>query len=97
VLGLRLENRRLRFAPCLPEEWSTLSLSYRYGDTYYRISIAQAHAQVAATRIALDGIEQIGDSIALEDDHLEHRVELDIQRGHPHAFSDRPDLESIDT
>ena len=99
ILGLKLENKTLRFAPCLPEDWSTLSLRYRYGDTYYGISIVQSRAPLSAagvTRLTLDGVEQIGDSIALQDDRLEHWVEVAIRRVRPHALSDRPDLESVD-
>ena len=39
LLGLRLEVDRLRFAPCLPAEWTEFQLRYRYRETYYHILV----------------------------------------------------------
>ena len=39
LLGLRLEVDKLRFAPCLPAEWTSFKIHYRYRETFYHITI----------------------------------------------------------
>ncbi len=83
VLGLKLENTRLRFSPCLPEHWTTFSLSYRHRETVYRIAGVQCAAADEATattvQVSLDGQLQRDNTILLADDRAEHRVELRIE------------------
>jgi len=82
LLGMNLEPGKLRFAPCLPQEWKTFSMSYRYRDTTYAIIVLQVAADRAATAdgitVTLDGIRQIDNSIALTNDGRAHAVELTI-------------------
>ena len=41
LLGLRLEGTKLQIEPCLSEEWTQYTLSYRYQHTVYQIHISQ--------------------------------------------------------
>ena len=41
LLGLRLEGDTLRFVPCLPLEWKTFKVHYRYRETIYHITVLQ--------------------------------------------------------
>jgi cellobiose phosphorylase len=77
LLGLRLEGDTLRFRPCLPDEWSSLTVSYRYRDTMYRITMTNRGSQ-EATRVIVDHVEQGEAAVRLQDDHAEHLVEVDI-------------------
>jgi cellobiose phosphorylase len=83
LLGLRLEAGKLRFAPCIPEDWQAYSMSYRHGDTVYRIQVLQTlpeHAIETTATVMLDGVVQADQAIALVDDRSEHLVELSIRR-----------------
>jgi cyclic beta-1,2-glucan synthetase len=82
LLGLRREGDRLHLAPCLPEDWSTYALSYRFGETTYRIAVTQAHDPGGATgsTITLDGVAVGEEGIALVDDRGEHVVEMTLYR-----------------
>ena len=83
LLGLKLERGKLRFAPCLPQEWQTFSMSYRHRNTSYSIAVLQTAADAAAAggiSITLDGARQADDSIALVDDQQTHQVEVRISR-----------------
>ncbi len=42
LLGLRLETDRLYFEPCLPAEWDSYKINYRFRDTMYFIKIIQS-------------------------------------------------------
>jgi cellobiose phosphorylase len=76
LLGLKLEVDKLRFAPCLPEDWKTFKLHYRYRETVYHITVLQAAD--SRTRVTVDGVELRDDAVPLVDDRLEHVVEVRI-------------------
>ena len=78
LLGLKLEADKLRFAPCLPADWKTYKLQYRYCETLYRITVMQdhEHGNASTAGITVDGIVQSDDFIPLIDDRKEHAVEV---------------------
>jgi cellobiose phosphorylase len=78
LLGLKLEVDRLRFAPCLPADWKSLKIHYRYRETLYHIAILQTHAQNGGMTVTVDGIKQDNEAIPLVDDRQEHSVEVKI-------------------
>jgi cellobiose phosphorylase len=77
LLGLRLETDSLRFEPCLPKEWDSFTMQYRYRETTYHITVLQTRDNSAAT-VTVDGALQSSNAIPLVDDHQEHRVEVRI-------------------
>jgi cellobiose phosphorylase len=76
LLGVRIEGDRLRIEPCLPADWKTFTVHYRYRETVYHIAVNQTPHVSGDQRVTLDGHEQTGMAIAVVDDHLEHRVEM---------------------
>lgn len=80
LLGLRLEVDKLRFAPCLPADWESFKLHYRYRQTLYHITVVQTEAVHGKSGVTVDGIAQGDQAIPLLDDRLEHVVEVRIQR-----------------
>jgi cellobiose phosphorylase len=76
LLGLRLEGDRLRIAPCLPADWPAFTVHYRFRETVYHISVHQTPRKTGDERLSLDGQEQGGLVVPLDDDHREHRVEV---------------------
>jgi cellobiose phosphorylase len=78
LLGLKLEVDKLRFAPCLPSDWETFKLHYRYRETVYHIVVFQTADNKAG--VTVDGVEQKGEVVHLVDDRLEHAVEVRIPR-----------------
>jgi len=84
VLGVTLENAKLRIFPCVPENWAEFSLSYRHGETIYQIAVAQTLESLASStatvKVSVDGVEQFENLIALVDDRKTHNVEVSIRR-----------------
>jgi cellobiose phosphorylase len=78
LLGLRLETDKLRFAPCLPRDWESFKMHYRYRETVYHITVLQTNNGGTAG-VTVDGVEQPDNAIPLLDDHQEHAVEVRIQ------------------
>jgi cellobiose phosphorylase len=54
LLGVTLENGRLRVAPCLPAEWTGFKVRYRYRGTTYEI-VAQQSPPGAVTGVPFGG------------------------------------------
>jgi cellobiose phosphorylase len=78
LLGLRLETDKLSFAPCLPADWETFKIHYRYRETIYHITVLQTRTGKGATRVIVDGVERDDQVIPLVDDLQEHSVEVRI-------------------
>jgi cellobiose phosphorylase len=83
LLGLRLEVDKLHFAPCLPADWKTFKMHYRYRETVYHIVVSQTRAadneKVGEVRITVDGVERLDQTIPLIDDRREHSVEVRVR------------------
>ena len=80
LMGLKVDAERLRFAPCLPADWETFKLHYRYRETVYHISVFQMHVADDEIHVTMDGVEQQDDFIPLVDDRKEHAVVVRIHR-----------------
>ena len=76
LLGLSLQNGKLRFSPCLPADWKEFKMSYRYRDTSYKIVIRQAARGTDQTVVSLDGKIMEDSAITLLNDRQEHAVEV---------------------
>lgn len=76
ILGLDLRVDKLYFKPCLPAEWKTFKVHYKFHETLYHLHFTSTQA-AAAFRIRLDGTELTEPYISLVDDHTVHHVELE--------------------
>ena len=77
LLGLRREGDKLRFEPCLPEDWESLKVHYRYRETVYHITVLQTNSGATAS-VIVDGVEQPDAAISLVDDHQEHSIDVKV-------------------
>ena len=89
LLGLRLEVDSLRIAPCIPDDWKSYKMHYRYRDTFYHITVKRVgETPEQAIRVTVDdvpvdggGVDGAGQAygrIPLVDDRVEHRVEVEL-------------------
>ncbi len=82
LLGLRLDVDKLHFAPCLPADWKTFTMHYRYRETVYHITVLHAHTVDGESSVTIDGVVQHDKAIPLVDDRQEHLVEVKIHATH---------------
>ena len=75
-LGLHLEVDKLRFTPCLPADWTSFKLHYRYRETFFHVQIVQEKPGGAVKSVTVDGVQQPDNTIPLQDDRHEHQVEV---------------------
>ncbi|MGA8259042.1 MAG: glucoamylase family protein [Arenicellales bacterium] len=80
LLGLRLEADKLHFAPCLPMDWTTFTVHYRYRETVYHIVLGATPEVNGEGRVTVDGVDQHDLVIPLIDDRGEHTVEVTCAR-----------------
>ena len=73
VLGLKRENHTLQFKPCLPVEWKSFNMRYRYIDTWFNITVQQQDKN-GGMEITIDGKRQDDGVIRLNNDKQQHAV-----------------------
>jgi cyclic beta-1,2-glucan glucanotransferase len=78
LIGLKLEGKRLRFAPCPNPIWKSFRLHYRYRETMYHISVMQTGSGYNILSVTLDGEEEADKAILLVDDHMDHYIDIKI-------------------
>jgi len=78
LLGVRLKVDRIYFEPCIPVDWPSWKLHYRYRETFYHITFVRSGSQDRVTSIKVDGAEQEEMAILLVDDRVDHSVEVKI-------------------
>ena len=84
LLGVNLEGDHLRIAPCIPADWDSYKIRYRYRDTQYHIMINHRGAKtrnvlsVWVDGVLLDRSAGQHDRIPLVDDHRVHEVLIDL-------------------
>jgi cyclic beta-1,2-glucan synthetase len=84
LLGLQLEVDHLRIAPCIPADWASYKIHYRYRDTFYHITVQRVGEQSEqGIRVTVDGVERPDNIIPLIDDRQDHAVEVRIMASPP--------------
>lgn len=79
LLGLQLEGDHLRIEPCVPADWESYKIHYRFGSTVYHITIkCSGKANGNVTLMMLDGNPCPSERIPLVDDRQEHFVEVSL-------------------
>ena len=76
-LGLKREGDSLSFTPCVPEEWTSFTIHYRYEETDYSIELIQDGNDATVT---LDGVLQPSNIITLNNDKVKHEVKIKWHR-----------------
>jgi len=72
-LGLRREGDSLKFKPCIPKEWKSFTVRYRFQETDYTIVVKQQRREHDA-HVVVDGKKQSGQALHLVNDKAHHEV-----------------------
>jgi cyclic beta-1,2-glucan synthetase len=79
-LGLKLEADKLKFVPCIPKEWESCKVHYRYKNTFYHINFIQKNS-VGKMMVRLDEKEEESGIIHLFDDGQDHIIRITLYSG----------------
>jgi len=78
ILGFHKRGSALHIDPCIPKEWRGFEITYRHGDTLYRITVENPKGVCrGVSRISLDGTTlPEGALVPLVADARDHQVEV---------------------
>ena len=89
ILGFKLSADRLRIDPCIPRGWREFEITYRRGNTTYRVNVENPHSFCrGVASVTLDGKLQRDDSVILSNDGGTHEVRI--------VMGEKPATESED-
>lgn len=74
-LGLQRESNTLKIMPCVPKEWHSFKIHYRYLETFYHIEVTQQKGE-GEPKILVDSTEIKSGRIPLINDGIEHFVKV---------------------
>jgi cyclic beta-1,2-glucan synthetase len=77
ILGFHPHGDHFRVDPCIPQDWKSFTLSYRYRSATYRIRVENPHGvQCGVEQVLVDGQNVERGAIALADDGKTHEVRI---------------------
>jgi cyclic beta-1,2-glucan synthetase len=77
ILGLRRRGNAFEVAPCIPAEWPSYAMVWRFGKSRYEITVENPdHRCRGVARVELDGAAVDRHAIPLADDGATHRVRV---------------------
>jgi cellobiose phosphorylase len=77
ILGISKVGAALNINPCIPHFWPGFKVDYRFGNTYYRISVENPHNINRGVRqVLLDGNLLPGNQVPLVEDGKPHEVQV---------------------
>ncbi|MGE0930568.1 GH36-type glycosyl hydrolase domain-containing protein [Peijinzhouia sedimentorum] len=74
-LGLKQEAGKLKLAPCIPKEWESFKIHYRFKSAVYHITVTQKSG-IPTMQVVVNGEVQEDNMIRLNDDAAEHDVQV---------------------
>lgn len=77
MIGLELLVNKLKFNPCFPLDWPSVTIEYRYKNSTYKITIYQEQ-DTKESWCKVDDLRSEGDTIPLIDDGKVHMAEARI-------------------
>ncbi|MEO6914259.1 MAG: glucoamylase family protein, partial [Chitinophagaceae bacterium] len=78
-LGLHQVGNQLTFTPCVPEEWQSFKVTYRYKNTVYNIEVMRT-SEDKKMSVTVDGVTKEENMITLTDDGAEHKIMVNCLR-----------------
>jgi cellobiose phosphorylase len=77
ILGLTRLGNKLKIDPCIPADWPSFQLTYRFGSTSYGVSVENPEKVNRGVRqVVFNGIPLPDNSIPLTDDGRQHEVRV---------------------
>lgn len=78
LLEVTLRVDRLQFTPCIPADWKSFLLHYRYHETFYHIKVTRTGPGCKVVSVTVDDFLQSDGAVHLVDDRREHFVVIKI-------------------
>jgi cyclic beta-1,2-glucan synthetase len=77
ILGFKRTGDRLAIRPCVPPDWSSYKIHYRFGATPYQIFVEfSSEGEPGRARVWLDGAPLQEETVGLVDDNKPHQIRV---------------------
>jgi len=80
LLGMELQVDKLKFTPCFPEEWPSVTINYRFKTTTYTIKIFQ-EKNSEGSWWKMENEQGKGNMLPIKEDGIHHEAEVHILIG----------------
>ena len=77
-LGLKRNGNTLSFEPCIPHDWESVKIEYKYADTVYQIHFIHSMSPDRELKLTIDGTAQANKMVYLVNDKETHHVEVKL-------------------
>ncbi|MEO6901683.1 MAG: glucoamylase family protein [Bacteroidia bacterium] len=77
-LGIQQHGDKLHIVPCIPTDWDSFKVDYRYKNTMYKIKVIQQ--ETVLFYMTVDGNNQPDNQVKLVDDGVVHHVLVTISK-----------------
>ena len=77
LLGMELQADKLKFTPCFPEEWPSITINYRFKTSTYAITVYQKR-EIENSSWKSKTDKGKGSTFPLTDDGKHHDVEVHV-------------------
>ncbi len=77
LLGMEILVDQIKFTPCFPEDWPSVTINYRFKTATYAITVYQKR-DIESSWWKMDQEEGKGNVFPLKDDGLHHEVEVHV-------------------
>ena len=68
ILGIKIEKGILKINPCIPKDWKTFSVRYKWKNTLYNILVENPNGnEIGVKKVVIDGKEQSSNEIRLQE------------------------------
>jgi cyclic beta-1,2-glucan synthetase len=74
-LGLKRKGNTLQFEPCIPSDWGSVQILYKYAETVFQITLVNSPNE-KEMKIIVDGADQHNKTVYLVNDKETHQVEV---------------------
>jgi cellobiose phosphorylase len=77
ILGFKLQGNKFQVAPCIPRDWATYEMTYRYGTATYQIRVDNSAGTGRGVRsVTVDGTLMHDGMVPLHDNGATHEIRV---------------------
>lgn len=75
---MKIQNNRIYFTPCVPDEWEEYAIQYKFKTSIYNIKIKNKNKTNQVQELKINGLKEDTKMIKLMDNNQIYNVEIII-------------------
>ena len=78
ILGLTIIGGNLTLHPCIPKEWESYFIQYKYGESIYNMKVKNIQKTNEIQTMMLNNVPVPEKQIKLQDNHRINEIEIEL-------------------